>query len=183
MAGPWSPAPRFHPPSHDHTRARDGRLGRAAPGTPHGREIGCCVSSSPGRATAPATRDDPALLLVGDDPSGPVTRRAEMSGPVDAGTRPLDRESFQALRTPRGPGHEEIDMPFVQVKVNESVVTDDQKQQIVRSLTDAMVGIEGENMRPVTWCVVEEARSGSPGIAGTPLTTADVKALAAGVGV
>lgn len=71
-------------------------------------------------------------------------------------------------------------MPFIQVKVIEDVFTDDQKQQIVRNLTDAMVGIEGENMRPVTWCVVEEVRSGSWGIAGNPLTTADVKALAAG---
>ncbi len=74
-------------------------------------------------------------------------------------------------------------MPFIQVKVIENVFTDDQKQEIVRSLTDALVGIEGENMRPVTWCVVEEVRSGSWGIAGNPLTTADVKALAAGVGV
>ena len=74
-------------------------------------------------------------------------------------------------------------MPFIQVKVIENVFTDDQKQQIVRRLTDALVGIEGENMRPVTWCVVEEVRSGSWGIAGNPLTTADVTALAAGVGV
>jgi 4-oxalocrotonate tautomerase len=43
-----------------------------------------------------------------------------------------------------------------------------------------MVGIEGENMRPVTWCVVEEVRSGDWGIGGNPLTTADVKNLAAG---
>lgn len=41
-------------------------------------------------------------------------------------------------------------MPFIQVKVIENVLTDDQKQQIVRELTDAMVGIEGENMRAVT---------------------------------
>jgi 4-oxalocrotonate tautomerase len=51
----------------------------------------------------------------------------------------------------------------------------------VRTLTDALVSIEGENMRPVTWCVVEEVRSGDWGIAGNPLTTADVRALAAGV--
>jgi 4-oxalocrotonate tautomerase len=43
-----------------------------------------------------------------------------------------------------------------------------------------MVAIEGENMRPVTWCIVEEVRSGDWGIAGKPLTTGDVKALAAG---
>jgi len=42
------------------------------------------------------------------------------------------------------------------------------------------VRIEGENMRQVTWCVVEEVSSGSWGIGGTPLTTEAVKALAAG---
>jgi 4-oxalocrotonate tautomerase len=35
-------------------------------------------------------------------------------------------------------------------------------------------------MRPVTWVVVEEVKSGDWGIAGNPLTTADVKELAAG---
>jgi 4-oxalocrotonate tautomerase len=40
-----------------------------------------------------------------------------------------------------------------------------------------MVEIEGENLRPVTWVVVEEVRSGDWGIAGNGLTTADVHAL------
>jgi 4-oxalocrotonate tautomerase len=71
-------------------------------------------------------------------------------------------------------------MPFVNVKVIEGVFAPEQKQDIVRRLTDAMVEIEGENMRPVTWVVVEEVKSGDWGIAGNPLTTADVKALAAG---
>lgn len=74
-------------------------------------------------------------------------------------------------------------MPLIQVKVIEKVFTDEQKQEIVRRLTDAMVEIEGENMRPVTWCLLEEVHSGDWAIAGNPLTTADVKALAAGVGV
>lgn len=72
-------------------------------------------------------------------------------------------------------------MPLIQVKVIEKVFTDEQKQEIVRRLTDAMVEIEGENMRPVTWCLVEEVHSGDWAIAGNPLSTADVKALAAGV--
>jgi uncharacterized OsmC-like protein len=38
----------------------------------------------------------------------------------------------------------------------------------------------GARMRPVTWVLVEELKSGDWGIAGNPLTTADVKALAAG---
>ena len=71
-------------------------------------------------------------------------------------------------------------MPLVNVKVIEGVFTDSQKRDMVKKLTDAMVEIEGENMRKVTWVVVEEVRSGEWGIGGTPITTEDVKALAAG---
>jgi 4-oxalocrotonate tautomerase len=71
-------------------------------------------------------------------------------------------------------------MPLVTVKVIEGVFTPAQKQEMVRKLTDTMVAIEGEALRPVTWVVVEEVRSGSWGVGGNPLTTEDVKALAAG---
>ena len=71
-------------------------------------------------------------------------------------------------------------MPLVQVKVIEGVFTEAQKREMVTKLTDAMVSIEGENMRPVTWVIVEEVPSGNWGIGGKPLTTADVRALAAG---
>jgi 4-oxalocrotonate tautomerase len=71
-------------------------------------------------------------------------------------------------------------MPLIQVKIIEGVFSQEQKQEIVRKLTDAMVSVEGENMRQVTICIVEEVKSGDWGIGGNPLTTADVKALAAG---
>ena len=71
-------------------------------------------------------------------------------------------------------------MPLINVKVIENVFSDEDKKQMVARLTDAMVSIEGENMRPVTWVVIEEVRSGDWGIGGNALTTADVKALAAG---
>ena len=51
---------------------------------------------------------------------------------------------------------------------------------MIQKLTDAMVSIEGENMRQVTTVIVEEVKSGDWGIGGQPLTTSDVKALAAG---
>ncbi len=69
-------------------------------------------------------------------------------------------------------------MPFVQVKVLEGVFSEVQKQEMIRRVTDAMVSIEGEKMREVTWVVVEEVKSGSWGIGGKPLTTGDIKALA-----
>jgi len=74
-------------------------------------------------------------------------------------------------------------VPLINVKVIEGVFDSEQKQQIVRSLTEAMVAIEGENMRSVTWCVVEEVDSGDWGIGGKLVTTSDVKALAARVPV
>ena len=74
-------------------------------------------------------------------------------------------------------------MPLIEVNVIKDVFTPEQKNQIITTLTDAMVSIEGENMRPVTWCVIREVHSGDWGIAGNALTTADVRALAAGAGV
>jgi 4-oxalocrotonate tautomerase len=74
-------------------------------------------------------------------------------------------------------------MPFVNVKLIEGVFSDAQKTRIVEDLTETMVAIEGENMRGVTWVVVEEVKSGAWGIGGRALTTADVRALAAGAAV
>jgi 4-oxalocrotonate tautomerase len=71
-------------------------------------------------------------------------------------------------------------MPLINVKLIEGVFSTSQKQEMIRKLTDTMVSIEGENMRAVTWVVVEEVKSGDWGIGGNPLTTGDVKALAAG---
>lgn len=71
-------------------------------------------------------------------------------------------------------------MPLINVKIIEGVFSDSQKRDMVKKLTDAMVSIEGENMRQVTWVVVEEVKSGDWGIGGTTLTTEAVKALAEG---
>ena len=71
-------------------------------------------------------------------------------------------------------------MPFINVKVIEGVFSKDQKKEIVQKLTDTMVSIEGENMRQVTWVVIDEVKSGDWGIGGKVLTTEAVKDLAAG---
>jgi 4-oxalocrotonate tautomerase len=81
-----------------------------------------------------------------------------------------------AASTNRKEGH----MPLINVKLIEDVFTPEQKGQIIERLTDAMVSIEGENMRGVTWCVIEEVKSGDWGLGGKPLSTEDVRALAAG---
>jgi|HubBroStandDraft_6_1064221.scaffolds.fasta_scaffold4515835_1 4-oxalocrotonate tautomerase len=71
-------------------------------------------------------------------------------------------------------------MPLIQVKLIENVFTQEQKREIIERLTDAMVEIEGENLRQVTWVTLEEVRSGDWGIGGIRLTTADVHNMRAG---
>jgi 4-oxalocrotonate tautomerase len=69
-------------------------------------------------------------------------------------------------------------MALIKVTVNAGVFTAPQKDEIVERLTDAMVAIEGENMRRTIWCIVEEVASGAWGVGGRTLTADDIKALA-----
>ena len=71
-------------------------------------------------------------------------------------------------------------MPLINVKLIEGVFNEAQKRTMVEKITDAMVSIEGENMRPVTWVLIEEVKGGQWAIGGNPLTATDVKAMAAG---
>jgi len=71
-------------------------------------------------------------------------------------------------------------MPLIQVKLIEDIFTSPQKQDMIAKLTEAMIAIEGENMRGGTWVTIEEVRSGDWGIGGQALTTDAVQAIAAG---
>jgi 4-oxalocrotonate tautomerase len=70
-------------------------------------------------------------------------------------------------------------MPLIQVKVIEGVFSDAQKGEMIRKLTDALVSVEGESLRAATTVLIEDIKSGDWGMGGKPLTTADVKAMAA----
>jgi 4-oxalocrotonate tautomerase len=70
-------------------------------------------------------------------------------------------------------------MPLVDIQLIRGVFTPDQKKLMIQKVTDAMVTVEGETMRPVTWVRVQEIESGEWAIGGNPLTASDVKAMAA----
>src|SRR6476619_4855055 len=70
-------------------------------------------------------------------------------------------------------------MPLIEVHVIENVFNAEQKRQMITKLTDAMVSIEGEAMRGVTWVKISEVASGEWGIGGQSLTPEAVKELAA----
>jgi 4-oxalocrotonate tautomerase len=68
-------------------------------------------------------------------------------------------------------------MPLVDIQLIEGVFDKSQKQKMISKVTDAMVEIEGEAMRGVTWVRVHEVASGEWGIGGKAITAADVKAM------
>ena len=71
-------------------------------------------------------------------------------------------------------------MPYIQVKLIAGVFNADEKKSIIEKLTDAMVSVEGEAMRPVTWVTIEEVASGEWGIGGKALHTGDIVGMRAG---
>ena len=71
-------------------------------------------------------------------------------------------------------------MPLITVNLIENVFSDEEKVEIITNLTDAMVAIEGEAMRPVTWVKIEEVPEGQWGIGGTAMTAAMVHELQSG---
>jgi 4-oxalocrotonate tautomerase len=72
-------------------------------------------------------------------------------------------------------------MPLINVRLIQGVFDDDEKAQMIEKLTDTMVEIEGENMRGVSWVVIDEVKCGDWGLGGQALTTDAVKSLKAGV--
>lgn len=71
-------------------------------------------------------------------------------------------------------------MPLVDIHVIRDVFTPSQKRDLIEKVTEAMVAVEGENMRGVTWVKINEVASGDWAIGGEMLTSDKVKAIAAG---
>jgi len=70
-------------------------------------------------------------------------------------------------------------MPLLNVKLLEGVFTPKEKQQLIHKLTDTVVFIKGENIRPLTIVLLEEVKSGDWGAGGTAYTTLDAKTILA----
>jgi 4-oxalocrotonate tautomerase len=71
-------------------------------------------------------------------------------------------------------------MPLVTIDVIKDAFTPSQKKELIAKVTDAMIQVEGENMRAVTWVRINEFEGGDWAIGGKALRASDVHALAAG---
>src|SRR4051812_5275714 len=120
--------------------------------------------------------------------TGPSTRHC-MSPSVTVVPRnrptcqPIARKSSGGSVTVRGPagsysvGQRGGTMPFVEIKVIDGVFGTEEKAEMVRAVTEAMLSVEGEAMRQVTWVTVNSVAGGEWGIGGQLLTTEAVQAL------
>lgn len=68
-------------------------------------------------------------------------------------------------------------MPLVDIELIKGVFDQDEKQEMIRKVTDAMVAVEGEAMRGTTWVRIQEVESGEWGIGGRGMTAADIRAV------
>ena len=71
--------------------------------------------------------------------------------------------SHVSLRKKGGPN------AIANVKVIEGVFSKEQKVQFIEKITEAMIEVEGEGMRPYTWVVIEEVKPGDWAIGGKPV--------------
>ncbi len=68
-------------------------------------------------------------------------------------------------------------MPLVTIDVIEDVFTPAQKRDLIARVTEAMIGVEGEALRQVTWVRIQEFRQDDWGIGGKLLRASDIHAL------
>lgn len=70
-------------------------------------------------------------------------------------------------------------MPLVQIKGIEGHLSLEQKQDLIRRVTEAVVSVEGEGVRPVTWIIVEDVTSGAWGVGGQAISSEAFRRMAA----
>lgn len=59
-------------------------------------------------------------------------------------------------------------MPLIRVKLIEGGVPPVKKRELIHELTDAFVSVIGEDIRPITWVIIEEVKNGDWGMGGEP---------------
>lgn len=69
-------------------------------------------------------------------------------------------------------------MPLVQISGIGGYLSLEQKQQIIHRVTEAVLSVEGEALRAVTWVTIQDVPSGAWGVGGKPVTDADLRKLA-----
>jgi 4-oxalocrotonate tautomerase len=68
-------------------------------------------------------------------------------------------------------------MPLVTIDVIKDVFSPAKKAELIEKVTEAMIEVEGEEMRPVTWVRIMEVEQGDWAIGGNCLNAAAVHSM------
>lgn len=69
-------------------------------------------------------------------------------------------------------------MPLVQIKGIGGYLSLQQKQEMIRKVTEAVLSVEGEGLRGVTWVTIEDVQPGAWGVGGQSVTDDDLRRMA-----
>ena len=68
-------------------------------------------------------------------------------------------------------------MPLVNIQVIENVFTPEQKKEMIEKVSEVMISIEGEALRPYTLVKIDEVKDGDWSVGGKIVTAGDVRHL------
>ena len=68
-------------------------------------------------------------------------------------------------------------MPLVTIDLIKNVFTPNQKREILERVTEAMIAVEGEALRPVTWVRIVEVEEHQGAIGGKPVGAGAIHAM------
>ena len=68
-------------------------------------------------------------------------------------------------------------MPIIHIEVIENVFTPAQKKEMIEKVTESVISVEGEALRPYTHVKIDEVKDGNWSIGGQIITTADVRRM------
>ena len=68
-------------------------------------------------------------------------------------------------------------MPLINIQVIENVFTAAQKKELIEKVTDALISVEGEALRPYTLVKIDEVKDGNWSVGGKIVTASDARHL------
>jgi 4-oxalocrotonate tautomerase len=68
-------------------------------------------------------------------------------------------------------------MPLVNIQVIENVFTPQQKKEMIEKVSEVMISIEGEALRPYTLVKIDEVKDGNWSVGGKVVTASDARRL------
>ena len=68
-------------------------------------------------------------------------------------------------------------MPLINIEVIENVFSSAQKKELIEKVTDALISIEGEALRPYTLVKIDEVKDGNWSVGGTIVSASEARRL------